>query len=201
MVGQGKEWFCLVYLLAQVFHIPALIIKLHITGANDWQAQDYEDGSVYITFCFAFYHFVCFSNTLWFFFVYYECVTAIPQFFSFKMRDGLSDWRYSKQSKIIYIASAFCVIALVLMAMKLQKIFHHQWFIACSNLIYCIMHASYYINLKLLLKEFHSRWGAGLKFTLDGELLFFAFSLLLLIAIYIATIIVSVLVDIQEDQA
>ena len=126
-----------------------------------------------------FYECIWFISNMWFIFIYYECVTAIPRFFNFKNQKGLSDWRYAKEEKNIYIACVLSVIALTLMSLELQKVLHHRWFAQVVNLMYTIMLGIYLHIVMNQLREFKRKWSKGLggKFMLFSEVRKFALSL------------------------
>ena len=128
MAGQGKEWFCLLYLIGECFKLPSLIWRLWVVGANKGQFHDFDDYVIMI-FLDSWYELIWFTCTLWFLFVYYECVTAIPHFYNFAYQDGLSDWRYRHETINIFAAVIANVASFVLMYLEIQHVFHQQWFV------------------------------------------------------------------------
>ena len=75
------------------------------------------------------YELCWYGCTLWFIFVYYECVTAIPYVYNFANQEGLSEWRYKHESINMFVATIASMLAFIFAGLELQRLFHHQWFV------------------------------------------------------------------------
>ena len=53
-------------------------------AGNDWKVVPNLEKNVFIILMEGFYECIWFISNMWFIFIYYECVTAIPRFFNFK---------------------------------------------------------------------------------------------------------------------